>query len=652
MLQELRDKAKSFVSYTMLILLVISFGIWGVGDVFRNGGHKDWVAKVGDAKITPQMLQREFNNQVARLQAMVGPEFTAKKAMALGLGDQALQQLITTLTVDQEAARMGLSVSNQRIVQLLEETPQLRNKDGSFNKALFRTILAREGVDEAGFFATQRQIAARNMLLRSIGNQMTVPEYALTEIAKAAAQKRVAELVQIQTAALAVAPPPDATVLQKFYEANKENYQTAETRSFEVLTLTPADIKGIALTDDEVKAAYAAQKSAFVVPEKRTIIQAVFADEAKANAFAAKGTLMNPPPAAKATVKGKTKPTPAAPETPKTSEETFEQAAKAAGVESVKLEGVSRADLPAPLATAIFASPISETFSKPVKTDLGWHVFVVRAIIAGKTMGFAEAEKAVREKVQQEKAAQTIGETANKIDDMLAANKPLSEIATSLALPLQKVGPVDASGNGANIPFKNQTLQTAFHTNQNETSPVVEAAAGGYLVVHTSQVTPPHILPFAAVKDKVAVAWAQSQRVQQAASIAKTIAEKLKAGAPLTSISGAAIRTTTSPPVTEDAVKQHDVPREALTPLFTMNKGEVAVVGTAQGDVVLRVKAIIQADAKEVEARKAALKESLAQEYTGMTMDNFTAALSKTIPVEVDEAARKGLFSTAPDENN
>ncbi|HVY12813.1 MAG TPA: SurA N-terminal domain-containing protein, partial [Alphaproteobacteria bacterium] len=36
MLQQLRDKAKSFVSFALLILLVLSFGIWGIGDIFRN----------------------------------------------------------------------------------------------------------------------------------------------------------------------------------------------------------------------------------------------------------------------------------------------------------------------------------------------------------------------------------------------------------------------------------------------------------------------------------------------------------------------------------------------------------------------------------------------------------------------------------------
>lgn len=622
MLQELRDKAKSFVSYTMLILLVISFGIWGVGDIFRRGGTKDWVAKVGDAKISPQMLQREFNNQVAQLRVMVGPDFTNKKAIELGLVDQSLERIVGVMVVDQEAHRMGFNMDNRQILKMLEETPQLRNKDGSFNRDLFKQILSQQGLSEADFVDQQRLIAARNLLLRGLSLPVVVPDLALNEIAKATAQKRVAELVRIDASAFNVKPPTDAAVLQKFYDENKENYKAPETRSFTVLTLSPADLaKDIVVTEGELKAAYAEHKDDFTAPEKRDVVQVVFADEASAKELAAKIGPVD-----------------------------LKQAAKALALESVKLDGVVKADLPPALADAVFAAEQGKR-SGPVKTELGYHVFVVNKIAPGKAQSFDEAKMELKEKLQHDKAAELMVQTANKIDDMLAANKKLDEIAKAFSLPLKHVDdqPVDSAEPA--IPSAVETLKTAFRTNENETSPLVESKDGGYLLVHTDKVSPVQIEPFDKVKAKVSADWVKQARDKKSDELAKTITEALKAGKPLASITGEGVHKTTSPPVLGDDLQQKDVPREVLAPLFDLNKGEVAAVTTGGGDVVMRVKEILPGDAKEIETRKTALKARMSQEYIGLQLDEFNQALRKAYPVEIDKNGVKNLFSSGGEDN-
>ena len=38
MLQAIRSKAGSFVVKALFALLILTFGIWGIGDIFRNRG--------------------------------------------------------------------------------------------------------------------------------------------------------------------------------------------------------------------------------------------------------------------------------------------------------------------------------------------------------------------------------------------------------------------------------------------------------------------------------------------------------------------------------------------------------------------------------------------------------------------------------------
>src|SRR5438105_2476730 len=60
MLQQMRAVSKSWVSSVFLGMLALSFGVWGVADIFRGGGGDTSLVSVGDAKIQGPDFQRDF----------------------------------------------------------------------------------------------------------------------------------------------------------------------------------------------------------------------------------------------------------------------------------------------------------------------------------------------------------------------------------------------------------------------------------------------------------------------------------------------------------------------------------------------------------------------------------------------------------------
>jgi peptidyl-prolyl cis-trans isomerase D len=56
MLNALRKQAGSWVVKALLLILVLSFAIWGVGDIFYGNPQQATVAEVGDAEITANEL--------------------------------------------------------------------------------------------------------------------------------------------------------------------------------------------------------------------------------------------------------------------------------------------------------------------------------------------------------------------------------------------------------------------------------------------------------------------------------------------------------------------------------------------------------------------------------------------------------------------
>jgi len=84
MLNQLRSAAKTWIAGVFIALLVMSFAVWGVSDIF-TGGARDAVVVVGKERISVARVSAEFNREVQRLAGQSGSEFTPEMARSFGV---------------------------------------------------------------------------------------------------------------------------------------------------------------------------------------------------------------------------------------------------------------------------------------------------------------------------------------------------------------------------------------------------------------------------------------------------------------------------------------------------------------------------------------------------------------------------------------
>src|SRR5271165_2174957 len=108
MLQAIRSRAGSFVVKLLFALLILTFGIWGIGDIFRTRGSDTVVATVGDQSIRAEELQTAVRRALEQLSARFGSAIDLQQAKKFGLIDETLGQLIDRSLVDQEVGRLQL----------------------------------------------------------------------------------------------------------------------------------------------------------------------------------------------------------------------------------------------------------------------------------------------------------------------------------------------------------------------------------------------------------------------------------------------------------------------------------------------------------------------------------------------------------------
>src|SRR6185295_19683452 len=94
MLQAIRSKAGSFVVKALFALLILTFAVWGIGDIFRTRSTEMVVATVGDHSVRAEELQTALRRALEQLSTRFGSPIDLQQAKQLGLVDQTLAQLV------------------------------------------------------------------------------------------------------------------------------------------------------------------------------------------------------------------------------------------------------------------------------------------------------------------------------------------------------------------------------------------------------------------------------------------------------------------------------------------------------------------------------------------------------------------------------
>ena len=90
MLDSLRRHATGWVAKVLFGILVLSFAIWGIGDIFRAPHGGGTVAEVAGTDITVQEVSREFDSRVAQMQEQFGANLDRRGRASLGVMQQAV----------------------------------------------------------------------------------------------------------------------------------------------------------------------------------------------------------------------------------------------------------------------------------------------------------------------------------------------------------------------------------------------------------------------------------------------------------------------------------------------------------------------------------------------------------------------------------
>ena len=104
MLRGIRKASSNWLGKVVMAMvvgfLVISFAIWGIGDIFRGFGRST-VAKIGNTEITIEQFRMLYNDRLQQYSRQLGRPISMEQARAMGLDRLVIGQLVSEIVLDE-----------------------------------------------------------------------------------------------------------------------------------------------------------------------------------------------------------------------------------------------------------------------------------------------------------------------------------------------------------------------------------------------------------------------------------------------------------------------------------------------------------------------------------------------------------------------
>ncbi|MBO7537044.1 MAG: SurA N-terminal domain-containing protein [Alphaproteobacteria bacterium] len=231
MLELIRKYSKSIVVKIFLTILAGSFFLFfGFSYVVNKLAGKDYVVKIADVKIHPQVFKYEKDKKLNAVKRRYG-EVDDKE-----LSNTILRQIIWENVISLAAKDFGIIVSDSSVFNHISNMDEFRTKDGHFSATNLRRFLQIVGMTEEEFLQSEKREIKSQIIKFPFRYISLGDEFAY--YSKIATEERSLRFFEIDPTSFAITERPTDEELTEFYNNNSEKFEIPEKRSFDVLILS------------------------------------------------------------------------------------------------------------------------------------------------------------------------------------------------------------------------------------------------------------------------------------------------------------------------------------------------------------------------------------------------------------------------------
>ena len=505
-MDKLRDFLKSWPGRILLILCLSPLALLGVESYFGGGVDPNQIAQVGDASVGLSEYQTAVNNRRTELLEQVDDASLLNEDV---LHEQVLKGLIDRTLLEQQAGKLGMTVSDDTINRLLRQEEIFKDENGEFSNDQFASFLRQRNMTKDQLFTEFRNQLSLDQLNASIVGTAAYPMQAVSQLIDLQLESRNIWLHRFNWQDYVGQVKLSKNDIQAYYDANKDTLKSAAMVDLAYLQLSPQTIQVNEVTTENLQQQYAAYKQSLAVVDERKISQILLTgNDAKARADKVKARL----------AKGESFTKLAKTESDDPSGETggdiglFNPSVfgnDAAAVEKA-LEGLSVGDV-----------------SAPVKTSFGYQIFTVTEDNGSKIPSLESMREELTAKAKEYKRQEIYADKVTAINDLAADGFSIEDIAQQENVPLKRLKDYRKENNKS-VLSQPAVIKQAFDefTIQDQAVTAGIEVGNGTVWIQPSNYRPTKTLSLSAATPRIT----QILRQQKATALALKDAKKLAAG--------------------------------------------------------------------------------------------------------------------------
>jgi peptidyl-prolyl cis-trans isomerase D len=620
----LRSAAGTWAAKALLGLLGLSFIAWGVTTRMAGGflaGHHA-VITAGSTAVSITEYRLAYDRQIALLSQQIGQRITREQATAYGIDNQVLAQLVSGAVLDEQARKLGLGFSKDKLAELTRQEPAFQGPNGQFDRRVFESRLRELGMRPEDYLKNRSQVAVRQQIVEAVSDGLKAPDTFFKAVALYRGEDRTIDYLTLPKALVEPIEAPSDSALQAYFEANKKTYAAPEYRKFSYVRLEPEDIMDAsAVSDQEVSDDYNKNKGRYTTPELRTIEQLVFST----------------PDAAKA-----------ASDSLKTGA-TFDKIVTAEGkTPADTLLGTLSKDKIADkaVADAAFALAVNEV-SPVVQGAFGPVLLRVTEIKPEVVKPLAEVSEQIGKDLALGEASRILLDKHDEYEDTRAAGSTLAEAAAKLKLKDVTVEALDRTGvkpDGTiikDLPASADLIKAVFDAEPNTENQALTTPDNGFVFYELTSITPARDRALDEVRQRVVADWTNEETTKRLTAKAGELEKRLKAGTTLDVIAGELkLEKQTKRGVKREA-DDVDFGKEGAAAMFGVGEGSTGLIPSPTGDgqILFKVAEVFEPAGADASSVPDDAQKSFTQGMSDDLLDQLVAQLQTQYTVSIDRAA-------------
>ena len=405
MLDIVRNLVSSIFGKILLAIMVLSFALWGVGDILTSG-NSQLAAKVGKEKITLNEFYIKLQESIETYNINNASQLNVNDAVDLGLHNLVLNDLIFSKMVNNYSKNQGIYLNDNSFKLIIKGLPQFKNENNNFSELKYKNYVLNNFPSEEVFLKQLESIILKGIIFENFNINNFLNKSIINILYNYEGEKRNIEYFLIGKEMVNIKTSSNSE-LEKYFQENIDKYKIPEQIIINYIELKIEDFQNVDnINDNQVKQYYENNIRLYTKEETRKIEFARFNNKNEADKFVQ--SFEN-----------------------KSSQDLKNQLIS----DNIKLSSIEKYNggtFPDEIKEIIFQLKLNQSTPPISIGDLGYYLIRVKDISKKKTLPIEDVYRDIRDYLSLEDAYELYDASLNNIDEMLLNDFTIEEISSEI----------------------------------------------------------------------------------------------------------------------------------------------------------------------------------------------------------------------------